>query len=216
MSGEDCRDRRHVAFVPIPIEKFIPFDPDGKLVIPLEISNTQPPARIAAAWEVEDRAPEEYLLLLPLLRDELRSIDEKVQNIGVQDREAAELLAKHMSRELRATLLEIVGVELDQIRMPGHKPPFLMFFHMTEFRQEGRSIGVDFVLLCHDFRVPRKKAEYTMYSPEFFDHLLNLSNGQVFVTHSYFLFCLLEKLFHIPEECGARETLESFKEESKN
>lgn len=117
--------------------------------IPVEVTNAEVAVGVAI-----NSPPEEYHFTPPAFRNEVRILQEEVQEIGVEHVLSNELLAKLVAFDALAVLLTIVEVELE---FPWVKLPLttlLVFFHLPIIRKEGIGVEVDGVIDDLDLTAP--------------------------------------------------------------
>ncbi len=114
-----------------------------------------PDAEVAIGVAI-DGSPEEDRLLFPVLRNEMGVLQVEVQQIGVIDRHALELLTKFGALDPLAILLTFVQVKIDPSRIKLELATFHVRFHLPTIRNVGIDIEVNVVVRDDDldFELP--------------------------------------------------------------
>lgn len=106
--------------------------------VPVEVTHAQ----VATAVAV-DGAPEEDVLVLPLLGDEVGVLEQVVKDIGVKDRLALKLLAELVAIDVLATLLALRQVELDLVGVELPLSALLVLLDGPTIGNDGVGVEVD-------------------------------------------------------------------------
>lgn len=116
--------------------------------MPGEVAEIEGASRVAI-----DRAPEEHILALPLFRNEFRMSEKVVQNVGIENGFAFQLLAKLVTTNGLAVFLTFGQVECDLTRVPLHLAALLMFLDRPAIWNVWAGVAVNDVLRREDLRV---------------------------------------------------------------
>lgn len=106
--------------------------------MPAQIPDTQAAVRAAI-----DRSPEEDVLSLPGIRNQLGVLQQEVEHVGVHHRLRFELLAEVITDDVAAALLVLGEVEFHLLLIPDELSPLLVLFDFPAFGLVGRSVAVD-------------------------------------------------------------------------
>ena len=157
-----CTQRRGVVAVPVVVEPAAaPVPPDA---VPAEAADVQ-----AATAAAVDGAPEEDVagvalpILFPLLGNEVRVLQEVVEDIGVQHRLLRHLLAELVAFDDLPVLLAACEVEFHLRSVPLEGAAFLVFLHRPPVflpRVERVGVAVNGVLDDGDGSVAAQDAAY--------------------------------------------------------
>lgn len=123
--------------------------PAAAAPVPGKTAHTEDAPRIAI-----DRAPEKDVLILPLVRDQVRVLQIELEQIGVEDRLALELLTKLGADNRTDVLLLLVEVQRDLARIELELATLGVLRDSPAFGHEGIGVeiddmNVDVVLLAH-------------------------------------------------------------------
>ncbi len=110
-------------------------------VVPVEAAHAEVAERVAV-----DRAPEEDRLALPLVGDEVRVLQVELEQVGVEDRLALELLAKLVADDQTASLLFLVEVQLNLARIELELTAPGVLHDLPVAGHEGIGVEIDDVL----------------------------------------------------------------------
>ena len=104
-----------------------------------------------AARVTVDGAPEEHLLPLPVLEDELLVLEEVVQAVGIEGVSPFELLSQTMASDVTAALLLFGEEERDLLGVPCEASASVVLNDLPAVGNKGRAVEVDDVLPLNDF-----------------------------------------------------------------
>lgn len=147
--------------------------PEAAEPVEVPVPATSAPAEAAGTQrtnrEAIDGAPKENALVLPLLRNQFRMLEQKVKDIGVEHGLVHQLLAEFIALDVLAVLLVLGEMKSNLCRIPLQLTLLLVALQLPTFGQEGVGIAVDDVFnhddLCQAFQnilelsEPRKRPQ---------------------------------------------------------
>ena len=164
--GLTCRHRRRVVVAEAVAQPAVVPDPPD--AVPVEVTNVE--AAVSAAVDgspEEDVADVPVLILFPRLWNEVRVLQEMVQQVGVQDGFTLQLRAKDVACDDAALLLagqpelDFLPVEIEVIALAFElgNLALLVFFHTPAVGHEGVGTEVNGMFDGLDFGTAEKRIE---------------------------------------------------------
>lgn len=163
--GLTCRHRRRVAVEEVVAQPVaVPVPP---VAVPVEATNVEVAVSVAVDGSPEeDVAGVPVFIFFPRLGNEMRMLQEMVQQVGVQDGLTLKLCAKGVARDASLLLarqpeLDFIPIEVEVVAFAFElgELALLMLFHAPAVRQEGVGTEVNRVFDELDFGTAEKRVE---------------------------------------------------------